>query len=156
MNRFPPGWITADEKYEDDGDIIEYVPQGQTAENWSEMLTFQTFKKAANADPAGYLSNMAALAKLHCASSNLLLKDSVKDTNGLRTEIGLLGCAKDSKTGEDETTLFKVISGHQALYVGQMAKRSDPAAPANQPSDAEIQDWETLLDSFKICRGTKC
>jgi len=156
VNSFPPGWTTADEKYDADGDTISYVPQGQTADSWSEKLTFQTFKQAANIDPAGYLANMAALAKLHCASSNLLVKDPAKDANGLRIATGFLGCARGSKSGQDETTLFKVISGHQALYVGQIAKRSDPAKPSDRPNDAEVHDWETLLDGFKVCHGNKC
>lgn len=156
INRFPQGWITGYEHYQDDGDIIEYVPQGETVENWTEIMTFQTFKNAANADTEDYLGTIANLAKSACTKSNFFLKDVKKKENGFETSRALLACAKNLKTGKDETTMFKVISGHQALYVAQIAKRSDPAVPADRPDDAEFQKWETLLDSFKVCHGLKC
>ena len=155
-NRFPPGWVTGFEDYKDDGDIIEYVPKGETVDNWSQMVTYQTFKSAAGADTEDYLRAIANGAKSACTETKFFLKGVKGKEDGFETSRGLLYCGKNLQTGKGEVTMFKVISGRQALYVGQFAKRTEPFSVESGPGDVDYQYWESILNSFKICRGSRC
>ena len=40
-------------------DIVEYVPTGETVEDWTKMVTVQVFHDAKNIDPEAFAANIA-------------------------------------------------------------------------------------------------
>jgi hypothetical protein len=117
--------------YVDRNSMTEWIPNGQTAENWTEMLTVQIFRNLKDVSPAAFLQNVGTMYLNGCPGTP---KDTINTghVNGYVVSMLKLKCPRNPGTGKPETTVFRVIKGKDALYSVQLAWRTAPSEDATQ------------------------
>jgi hypothetical protein len=119
-------------------DIIEFVPTGETVQDWSRMITLQVFHNLRGVDPDGLPGNIAKSWTQACPGG-------VGESTGRTTENGYpvanwaFRCPLNPQTGKPETMWTKVISGQDALYSVQYAYRRAVAADLAGPALAYLK-----------------
>lgn len=121
----------------------EWVPDGQSVEDWTEMVTVQIFGGAQKVDPAQFLSNIEEQWLKACLGSRA--SDVASSTaNGYAVSSVELRCPLNKKTGKPEDTLFRAIKGNDSLYVVQKAFRFDP-------NEDQRNETAKFLDAVSVC-----
>ena len=111
------------------GSLTEYVPNGQTVEDWTEMLTVQVFRDLKENEPAAFLQKVGTKWLNDCPETP---KDTIQNgkVNGYPVSMLELKCPNVHATGKSETTVIRVIKGKDALYSVQHAWRTIPSDEA--------------------------
>lgn len=121
----------------------EWVPAGETVQNWTEMVTIQIFLNRADLDPVRFLGLMEKQWAEACRGSSATLV-TVGKVNGYAAATSLLRCPLLTQTGRPETTMFRAIKGNDSFYLVQRAVRAVPDA-------ARLQQIGQYLDSVSLC-----
>ena len=121
----------------------EFVPTGETVQNWSEMVTVQIFLGQQSRPAGPFLQNMVMLWSRACPN---VLHGPVTSglVNGYPSSMLLLTCSRDPLTGKPETTLFRAVSGADSFYVAQYAF-GHVAAPA------EVEKAKAYMTTVTAC-----
>ncbi|MFZ1084882.1 MAG: serine protease [Terracidiphilus sp.] len=111
------------------GSMNEYVPNGQTVEDWTEMLTVQVFRDLKEMEPAAFLQRVGTKWLSDCPETP---KDTIRNghVNGYPASMLELKCPNVHAKGKPETTVFRAIKGKDALYSVQHAWRTVPSDEA--------------------------
>ncbi|HEX5264580.1 MAG TPA: hypothetical protein VFW13_13690 [Phenylobacterium sp.] len=118
----PKGFKLGDQGRQGAMDVAEYVPSAETVNDWSQMITRQTFHGRANDDPDGLPQFMAKSWPAACPGGTAQkLAGAVE--NGYRTATWSFRCPTNPQTGKPETMWIKTIGGADALYSVQVAWR---------------------------------
>lgn len=115
----------------DGGTLTEFVAEGETVEEWSQMLTVQVFRNL-DADAPVFLERVGDHYVKDCPGTTAK-GIFTGHANGYVVSMLLLKCPHNHATGRPETTAFRVIRGKDALYSVQFAWR---AIPSDQDIDA--------------------
>jgi hypothetical protein len=109
------------------GTMAEWVPDSESVDDWSEMVTVQIYTVAPNVTQATFLGGIARNWMAACPDTP---KQTIYTgtTNGYAVSMLLLSCPKNAQTGKPETTGFRVIQGNDRLYTVQRAFRSVPSS----------------------------
>lgn len=106
--------------------ITEMVPQAESVENWTEMVTTQVFFGLKSATPEQFQANMEKNWLASCkAGQSASIANGAE--NGYPFTLWLLSCPLNPATGKPEITWFKAIKGNDSFYVVQKAFRFEPA-----------------------------
>ena len=141
------------EKGFEDGDgsfsIQEWVPSGETVNDWGRMITL-TVATLPNLDPVEYFDHMADGWKESCPEfGGMLLHEGSE--NNYPVAIWFLKCPDNPITNKPEFTYIKGISGNDAFYTVQLAF----ALGSDDIDDAIVtQSMEHLRGVF-VCDGRK-
>ncbi len=138
----PAGFKVGYQANKDNTAISEWVPEGQSVDSWTQMLTVQVFRGSKVA-PATFLQGIGKQWSDACpgsAGKGIF----TGQTNGYVVSMLVLRCPKNPTTGKPETTAFRVIKGGDALYSVQRAFRSEP-------SDTELDDVMHYLAKVSVC-----
>ena len=137
-----PGFKVDHQSSEGNLALAQWVPIGETSSVWTRMLTVQV-RRHTTADPASFLNGVAAQWAGSCpASSHQPV--AVGRANGYVASTLLIRCPRNPKTGKPETTALRAIKGNDALYVIQMAFRSNPP-------DRDLADGMRYLTKVTVC-----
>ena len=141
--QLPQGYVSGFEENTADGLMSEFVPEGQSVENWTDMITVQVFYRRADMTPAGFEEQMRGNWLGACPDA---VYQPIRDgeENGYAFSFWLLNCPKNPGTGSAENTFFKAIRGNDAFYVVQKAFKS-------QPQDLQIVEWTRFLSEVYVC-----
>ena len=123
--------------------LTEMVPEGESVQTWTEMLTVQVFLGLKNATPAAYGQLMRSMQASHCKGS---LAEPITDgqDNGYAFAVWKQSCPVVQQTGKPEITFVKAVRGNDSFYVVQKAFRSDPSAE-------QVIQWTQFLKAVKVC-----
>jgi hypothetical protein len=110
----------------DNSTLTESVPDGETVEQWSKMLTVQVFRLA-DVDAPVFLERVGARYMKDCPGTTAR-GVFTGHVNGYVVSMLLLRCPHNHATGQPETTAFRVIRGKDALYSVQFAWRAVPSS----------------------------
>jgi len=120
----------------------EMVPEGQTVNNWSEMVTVQIFH-GLKSSPEKFRDTLQQRWVAACPGGSGA--DVMNGTeNGYPVQVWLLACPKNPATGRPEITWFKAIAGNDSFYLVQKAFKF-------KPSKDEIDRWMAYLKSIAVC-----
>lgn len=122
--------------------MTEYVPAGQSVDDWAQMVTVQIFH-GATVEPAGFLQKVGSLYMGDCPGTSAK-GIFTGQSNGYVVSMLLLRCPNNPKTGKPETTAFRVIKGRDALYSVQHAWRA-------LASDQEVEVAMHALGTVTVC-----
>jgi hypothetical protein len=122
--------------------MSEMVPDGQTVENWTEMVTVQIFFGQKTL-PQLFRARINALWAKACPNS-IYAPVAQGPERGYPAEVWMQVCPSNPKTGKPEHTFFKAIQGHDSLYVVQKAFKYEPARD-------EVTKWTRYLKSVSVC-----
>jgi outer membrane protein assembly factor BamE (lipoprotein component of BamABCDE complex) len=106
--------------------MMEFVPNAETVENWSRIVTEQIFLGARNADPSALPNAMTPGLISKCQGATMRELSKTKE-NGYPAVIWGFECPMNPVTHRPETMWMKVISGADSLYSVQYAYRRAPA-----------------------------
>tara|TARA_Y100001934_G_scaffold276773_2_gene374054 strand:- start:291 stop:824 length:534 start_codon:yes stop_codon:yes gene_type:complete len=145
----PPGF----EKVFEDGDesffIHEWVPQGETASDWSQMLTL-TVQDLRNLDPVTFFNHMADGWEEDCPEyGGMLLHEGLE--NNYPVAVWFLKCPNNSMTNKPEFTYVKGISGNDNFYTIQMAY----ALRSDELNDSIVNRSMAFLKQAFLCDDSR-
>jgi hypothetical protein len=125
------------------GSLTEFVPNGESVEDWTEMITVQVFH-GLKVDPAPFLQAMGKGFAKSCPGFNSPKGIVTGQENGYVVSMLVVKCPVNPATGKPETTLFRIIKGKDALYSVQHAWRS-------VASDKDLSDAVLALRKVTVC-----
>ena len=142
----PQGFKVGYRSEQDNHTMTEFVPTGETVEDWTEMLTVQIYRRA-TVDSATFLGGVGKRYMNDCPGTTAK-GIYTGNTNGYMVSMLVLRCPKNPATQKPETTAFRVIKGNDALYSVQRAWR---AVPSEQEIDAVMH----TLAKVTVCDTRK-
>jgi hypothetical protein len=120
----------------------EMVPDNQTVDDWTEMVTVQIFHGMKIA-PEAFKEGLQRDWNAACPDAT---GDDVANgvENGYPERVFVLDCPKNPGTGKREITWFKAIAGNDSFYVVQKAFKFEP-------TDEQVGHWLDYLKSVVVC-----
>jgi len=123
--------------------IVEWVPDGETVENWTEMVTVQIFYNL-KVTPDAFMHDLEKHWDSSCPGSPAAHTIANVVENGYPSLVWLLDCPKNPGTAKPEITWFKAVQGNDSFYVVQKAFRF-------APSKEQITRWVGYLKAAHVC-----
>lgn len=147
----PKGWkqAFADEHY--NIRMVQYVPDGQSPEKAEETLRSLVFSYVREAPLETFLTLSARLPKDEC--QDLVTTPMAKGlVNGYESVFATRFCTKNRRSGQGEITMFKLIQGKTALYIGERTWRIKPFDKEKPPVAKEVFDgWADYMKAVTVC-----
>jgi hypothetical protein len=155
----PPEVKSAKATYERDNGafyIREHVPDGESVDKWTQMITLTGAKDLAhneNATPRGFVSSLANAFKIHCPDSfatTELGPQAIGDHQGFAI-IASCGHVQAASQAFSESALILAIKGSSDMYAIQWARRG---ASSNGPLKLDNGYWSKQLEKLqpiKLC-----
>ncbi len=118
--------------------ITEYVRQGETVDDWTEMISSQIF--FANREPPG--ANAARIRQIAASvcAANESTAITTGEVNGYPFATWIDHCPVNAKTGKTEWTVFKIIGGQDASYLVTYGLRFEPSTAQLKQAIEEVHD----------------
>lgn len=123
--------------------MTEMVPQTETVNNWTEMVTTQVFLGLKNTTPERFQASMAKRWLATCKDGKTA-PITKGEENGYSFSIWLQTCPLNPGTGKPENTWFKAIKGNDSFYVVQKAFKFEP-------SKEQVVQWMQYFRSVGVC-----
>jgi hypothetical protein len=139
----PSGYQVGFHDKNSNSEITEWVPEGETVENWTEMVTVLIFFNA-SPRPEVYMHNIETYWRENCPEAEDAREIASVVENGYPSLVFLLNCPRNPKTGKLEITWFKAVQGNDSLYVVQKAFKF-------APSKEQIGRWMGFLKAVRVC-----
>ncbi|SEG69841.1 hypothetical protein SAMN05421819_4385 [Bryocella elongata] len=125
------------------GSLTEFVPRGETVDDWTEMITVQVFH-GLKSDPAPFLQTIGRLLAKSCPGFSTPKGIITGKENGYVVSMLIVKCPINPATGKPETTLYRIIKGKDALYSVQHAWRA-------VASDNDLGDAVLAFGKVTVC-----
>ena len=139
----PPGYKVGFQAKKGNMLLTEMVPEAETVQNWTELLTTQVFLGLKTATPQQFRDFMQAQAAKSCPDGqNAKIAEGVE--NGYAFALWIQDCPRVHQTGKPERTWFKAIRGKDSFYVVQKAFRF-------QPAEEQVVRWTQYLREVQVC-----
>lgn len=155
----PDGWEMVTDEKNDHGMLSEFVPKGETAQNWTRMITIQVFHNIPDeVTPKSYLNKMIEAAKEAVQEGTFTVEDlKIEDDSNYPTAAIQWFAGQVKSTDKGEITLIRAIRGQDAFYLIQMAwrqpvfkKTEDVTVPRKQIDEGiEFLRKASVADSSK-------
>ncbi len=141
----PPGFEEGFEDGDESFFLQEWVPTGETVDNWSQMLTL-TVQDVANLNPVEFFNHMADGWEEACPEYGGMLLHEGRENN-YPVAIWLLRCPNNPMTNNPEFTYVKGISGNENFYTVQLAY----ALQADEIDDSIVNQSMAFLKQVTVC-----
>lgn len=141
-----PGFVEGHRVERPHGMIVEWVPEGETVQDWTRIVTVQRFgETATRLRPRDVIASMAEGLGASCpggvAGEVETLRVSRRPAARFRAD-----CALNPGTGRPETLFALAIAGERDMHMLQVAFRHVPSAD-------EVRWAQALLASAALCTG---
>ena len=145
----PPGFEKGFEESDEYFFIQEWVPKGESVDDWSEMLTL-TIQNMPNIDPVEFFNHMADGWEESCPEyGGLLLHEGLE--NNYPVALWFLKCPKNPMTNKPEFTYIKGIAGNDNFYTVQLAY----ALRSDEITDLTINRSMAFLRQVIVCDDSR-
>ena len=135
-------WVRVHAQDDGHATIVEYVPKGQTLENWRELTTIQGLDdRLGPQDPRPVMDKLQAI--MRARGGKLDWRVVEEDPQGVLYEWTLSG----AKGIEDQGELARLIRGKDALHRAAYAYKGLPLSPERRT------DWLELLRKARVIKG---
>jgi len=131
---------------------VDYLPKGQTTEDWDRLVTVQTWRGARfRYDQLAEKMKEEVEASQPCKSTAMQKIDDRK-VSGYDAVLYALSCPESKTTGKGEYTLILQIQGRDAVYGVQRSWRGAAFEPGAIPvSHDEGDEWLAWFDRIQLC-----
>jgi hypothetical protein len=143
LTTMPSGYEVGFRDQNNNSQINEWVPAGETVENWTEMVTVQVFHNL-KVPPETFMRDLEKRWISACPDADKAQTIARGLENGYPTLVWLLNCPLNPATGKPEVTWFKALQGNDSFYVVQKAFKFAP--PKEQ-----IGRWVGYLKAVRVC-----
>lgn len=153
----PEGFVTAYENATATGYINEAVPDGETVENWTQMITLTGAKGLALGDAP---TNALAFAEFLAASYRQACPESLSVAQLIPGPVpgvqdmfaGYLSCGTLNGGAQSESMVFLVLVGREDIYTLQWAEHGAASAvPIAYPGGVWAERLGILHARAKVC-----
>jgi hypothetical protein len=151
----PPGFVVVTENTGGSNYIREAVPNGESADRWTQMITVTGHKDAVSAQftPQGFANDMADGFKTACpeifsATSFGPIKLGEQDAFAAVMACGKVNASAD---GHSEAMLLVAIKGRSDGYTVQWAEHGATRAVAPRIDDSKWKDRLQALMPIRLC-----
>ena len=143
LAELPEGFKVDFEGQENNFVISEMVPEGESVNDWTTLITVEIFLGEKSTTPEQYQQTLTERWFGACANSETYpVADGVE--NGYNFILWQLYCPLNSSTQKPELTYLKAIQGNDSFYLVQVAFRYEP-------SDEDITRWIQYLKEVQVC-----
>jgi hypothetical protein len=152
MALVPSGWKMGFHARQGNLQITEFVPEGQTVDNWKSLLTIQIVFGGLSKTPRQVFEEAVALGRRLCPNEESVLITTGEE-NGYPFALWMQMCRNNPQVNQAEVTLFKVIQGNDSFYFVHRAWRMPTVSP-NQaiPIDPnELVEWGRYMRHVGVC-----
>ena len=143
ITTMPPGYQVGFQDKNGQRQIVEWVPAGETVDNWSEMVTVQIFH-GLKVMPDAFMRDLEKRWVASCPGAVPAHTIANVVENGYPSLVWLLDCPKNPATGKPEITWFKAVQGNDSFYVVQKAFKF-------APSKEQVTQWVGYLKAAHVC-----
>lgn len=139
----PQGFTVGSQQEKGNIVFMEWIPTGETLQNWSEMVTTQILLGKRGIDGGLYLTTIMQGWLKACPETKpgVVLRGTV---NGYPMWSMQLQCPRLASTGKPETTLFRSFRGNDSFYLVQRAARA-------VPDSAQMAKMTAYMASVTVC-----
>ncbi len=163
----PEGWVLANHGKDENTELFEYVPQGQTMNNWKDMISILIFPvsnlQSTNVfDPNDVFIRVKA-AQHFATNWRKGLEKICEDTQAEPENLhlwamhwaileGKLKCSKGNVTGKGEVILYRLIVGRDGYTMVMRQWGVPPFDIGQEPvSSSELENWKDRLREIWHC-----
>ena len=149
MPRFPSGWIELS-KQPGSIEVVEYVPQGQTAANWREKIVLEIHHDTNTLPIDAFQRRALGQVRENCDG---VVEGRLQSglNNGFPSAFWTLGCKREKRGAFGETRYTKAVQGSATLYMLSRTWRTPPFAQAPQIPQSDIDEAIAFLTSSVVC-----
>lgn len=132
-------------------DITTLAPPGQTAKNWTDLLTVEMITGKPTMDVQTVLNKR--LDSIHQGCEDISAGPTQLSTeNGYDAGIRAFACPKTKQDGRGEVSLYKVFVGQNRIYVIARAWSGKPFEKNKNPLSASTtEEWLTFMGKVVLC-----
>jgi len=148
----PMGWEVGWQAERGNLLMVEFVPKGQTVENWQGLWTLQIFLDGLSKDPKQFFEDVTSLLKKICPEQDVSSVMTGKE-NGYPFALWIWKCPNNPQVNQAEITLFKVVQGNKNFYIVQRAWRVPKLSP-QQPipiNPTELEESGRYMRLVGVC-----
>jgi hypothetical protein len=153
----PSGWTEAYHAKDARQEVREFVPAGETEENWSAMVTTKIFDGMNRGAKEYNIHTMERFASL-CSESTKVVGET-ENRFGYPSSLAFIECVTSPATREKNKYVRRVeflvqvaIRGSDALYVAESAWHTDDLTISRPTQDANLLNRITSrLDKVFVC-----
>ena len=143
LTELPPGFKVDYQAEQGNQTITEMVPEGETVEDWSTMITVQVYLGQNNITPTQAQDTLTNDWFNACENSETYpVADGAE--NGYDFVLWQLYCPLNPSTQKVEYTYMKAIAGNDSFYLVQVAFRYEP-------TKADVTQWMQYLKEVQVC-----
>ena len=168
----PNGWVQVGATNLPNLRTAQFVPEGESADDWTRRITFESLAEKPLPDPIKFVELLSTDQDRICGTFESLPTFAGKE-NGYPTAVYLLICHQDRDTKRSEITMIKTIQGNDFFYVITRARRGPPiertdssetadgsstalSKPQELPMEKEIVGaWSIYLKTIQVCDPDK-
>lgn len=143
LTELPPGFKVDYQAEQGNQTITEMVPDGETVEDWSTMITVQVYLGQNNITPTQAQDTLTNDWFNACENSETYpVADGAE--NGYDFVLWQLYCPLNPSTQKVEYTYMKAIAGNDSFYLVQVAFRYEP-------TEVDVTQWMRYLKEVQVC-----
>ncbi len=159
----PEGWVLGFSHKDRAKRHEEYIPAGQKVQNWTEMVTIQTFyglgtQAKGNLNLRGYVLLIAKSFQEKCRETKVE-PPLLRRVGRYDSATVAIVCRDPDRTKfppqavmrNYEFLTLRAIQGRDALYVVQRAWHDDTERDTPLSSDATLKEWGAFFNRIEIC-----
>ena len=142
----PEGFVIGDKaRSAGPGNVYELVPEGETVEDWSQMITVQALPPMP--DVAAWMKGFADTMARACPEGGFDPIAQVEE-DGFDIFVAFAGCPVSPRDGRPVFLLVKAAAGQEAMHVVQWAWSGDT------PDQAAVDRAGSYLAKTRLCDGS--
>ena len=147
----PEGWEQVFHDSKGAVEVTSLAPAGQTAKNWTDLLTVELITGKPAMDVQTILSKR--LESIHQGCDDVGAGPIQLSTeNGYDAGIRALACPKTKSDGHGEVSLYKVFLGQNRTYVISRTWSGKPFEKNKVPLPASTtEDWLSFMGRVVLC-----
>jgi hypothetical protein len=138
----PDGYKIASETRKNDLVLTQMVPAGESANDWSEMVTVQVFR-GQKVDAKQFATTLAREWIKACPDGQAYAISETQES-GYPVLLFALTCPRNDATGKPEYAWFKTITGNESFFLVQRTAKF-------APSPEQLATWGRYLRSIAVC-----
>lgn len=143
LNYFvPQGFKIIYQNKDKNGEIIEIISAAESLDNWSRMITIQTFTDSDKYDPEKFILAISRLAEDQCGRVQVEPVTTARQ-NGFFFSHKVIMCEPNIKTNMAEIMNIKAIKGEKSFFVARVINRVEI-------DENEMRYWAIYLRDLVI------
>lgn len=138
----PRGYKVALHSKTNIGVILEMIPEGESLDRWTEMLTVQVMRNINRYTSASFYADMKTALSGMCPCGSTTIVELGREQRQ-PTLLWAHRCPLNEHTGQPENTWFKVLIRGGNIVVAQKAFKFEPSAEA-------VAFWLDFLRKLRV------